>query len=154
LVSIKKTGYKIVISPSRVLTDQIQTHYCWLPADLYENQVDGSDISTPLFIEYLNYTYDIVRKGSKEERFVMTYTMESWARKLRMESLIDARQYGRIRTKLLEVFELGKRLGYLKDYQIDQPGVRVDYNDVLTLDDEMMAAMRSTAKSSKVYHKK
>lgn len=154
LFSLEKNGRELVISPSPVLYDQIETHFCWLPEDLFENQIGSSEISKVLFVEYLNYAYDIERKGRGAKKYTLTYTMESWAKKLQLGSLYDARQKGRVRTKLLEAYELGKQLGYLSDYQIDQPGVTVDKNDVLTLNVDMLSDMRSTNKSSKVYHKK
>ena len=148
LIFLKRVKNNLEIIPSQVLIDQIDKYYCWLPADLYD--ICDSDLFKVLFIEYLNYHYDMERKKRGKKSFEMAYQVETWAYKLRMDAFIKNRQWARIRSKLNQLYEFGKSLGLISNYKIDQKGKTVENLDIITLNTDAFAASRSTRKSSKV----
>ena len=56
--------------------------------------------------------------------YVVKRQMEAVAYALRMDPLLDARQEKRVRVRLNELYEYGKRIGYLRDYEVDVQGAK------------------------------
>jgi hypothetical protein len=148
LVQVTQNQNELVIIPAPIVTDQIDTYFCWLPKDLY--QICGSDYAKVLFLEYLNYHYDNERKKRSHASFTLRYQRETWAYKFRMDSFIRNRQQGRIKDKITELFEFGKSLDLISEYELDQPGRTVDRLDVIKLNTDTFKAARSTYDSSNV----
>ena len=74
--------------------------------------------------------------------YVVKRQMEAMACALRMDSLLDARQEKRVRARLNDLYECGKQIGYLKDYEVDVPGAKYPKIDRLHLNSAKFKAMR------------
>jgi hypothetical protein len=154
LIALEQKGRQLKIAPNPILIDNIDRYYILKPADLYHS----SDDVTARLIEYL--CYQATRKQGKAAEDVITEQPETLAYKLRMEGQVANRQWGRVRKKMIQSYQLAKEQGYLLDYELNVPGVTVEANDVLYLNrqyfDEMrkglpVNAAKSTRKLSKVY---
>jgi len=74
--------------------------------------------------------------------YVLKRQMEAVAYALRMDPLLDARQEKRVRVRLNELYEYGKRIGYLKDYEVDVQGAKYAKVDRLHQNIAKFKAMR------------
>jgi len=55
LIKLEQANGELVITPSPVLVDQVETFFVWKPTNLYTEILDGKDRTKALFIEYLLY---------------------------------------------------------------------------------------------------
>ncbi len=124
---------------SPVLVDQIDTYFVWLPQTLY-TELPAKDITAILFVEYL-----LCQAEQKRRHFgkhTIRVTPESIARSLKLDSLTESRQWGRIREKLNELYDLAQKQGYLSKYAVDQEGLSVKKIDLLTINKQKMYDLR------------
>jgi hypothetical protein len=122
--------------------------------------VTGKDKTEVLFIEYLLYLFEMNRRAGERKVYVVKRQPEVMAHALQMNSLLGARQNSRIRTRLTGLYKRGVDLGYLKTYEIDVPGTRIEKLDCLHQNSAKFREMRaglpvnvakSTCNVSKVY---
>jgi hypothetical protein len=160
LIGLDEGEGKLKITPNPILVDQVDTYFLWKPADLYSEVVTGKDKTEVLFIEYLLYLFEMNRRAGERKVYVVKRQPEVMAHALQMNSLLGARQNSRIRTRLTGLYKRGVDLGYLKTYEIDVPGTRIEKLDCLHLNSAKFREMRaglpvnvakSTCNVSKVY---
>jgi hypothetical protein len=139
LMVLQKSGRNYIIYPSPILVDQIDTYFLWKPRNLFD-KIGGKDTTSVLFMDYLFTRAEQAR--SKRGIYTIKLEQETIAKALRLDKLIETRQWLRIRSRLNDLYEQAKELGYLSSYLIDQNGVKSDKIDVLTLNKETFKNMR------------
>jgi hypothetical protein len=142
IIKLEQLNGEVTITPCPVLVDQIETYFVWKPADLYTKVLDGKDRTKALFIEQLLYLFEMNRREAQGGVYLVKRQLEAMAYALRMDALLDARQEKRIRTRLSKLYEFGKQIGYLKDYEVDVPGAKVAKLDRLHLNSATFRDMR------------
>ncbi len=142
LVTVKKADGQLIIEPSPILSDQHDTYYMSVPADLYTAVLPDRQKSSVLFIEYLFYHYEMQRRSEKIKQYLVTRQMETIAHAIGLGNLIETRQTKKLRTVLNKYYESAKQQGYLRKYEVDVKGARYAMVDKLYIDASTMAELR------------
>jgi hypothetical protein len=142
LVTSKVTGRQLVIVPSPILVDQIETYFILKPDDLYEK----NDQSSVLFVEYLLYHQS--RKTVRKKNPVISEQPETIIAKLRLDHLLRNRKKAEIRSRLNRLYDSAKSSGYLAGYATDQQGTKVAQIDMLYLP---VGRAKSTSSTRNIY---
>jgi len=141
IMARKENSRHLSLYPSPVLMDQINTYFVWMPSDLFERA--GKDQTAVLFIEYLLCQAEQKRRSGR--KYVIDLAPETLARVLRLDSLISTRQWNRVRDKLNNLYNVGKEIGYIEEYSVALPGVRVREVDRLCLNKKAIDGLRIAA---------
>jgi hypothetical protein len=147
LIECRKVEREIEVIPAPILVDQVHDYFVLKPADLYE-LVSGADLR---LIEYLLLQVALGNETISE-------APETIARKIGLDL---ARSEDRQR--LVKSYEKARILGFLKEYELNVPGKRVDRVDQLKLNPESVyhsgaqslppEDQKSTTEGHKVYHR-
>lgn len=140
LINLQQANGELTITPSPVLVHKIETFIVWKPADLYSQVVDEKERAKAIFIEYLLYLFEMNRRRGETAVYVVKRQMEAVTYALRMDALLDARQEKRVRDRLNKLYDYGKEIDYLKDYEVDIPGARYPKIDRLHLNNAKFKA--------------
>ncbi len=121
--------YEVEITPSPILVDQIDSYFILKPANYLEEirRLLGKKSSKFVvqFIEYLLLEVAKRKSASRGEdvkNWEIKNNYKTLAQKLGMDSMIKNRQWGKIRKKLENCYEVAKQLGYLSYYESMVPG--------------------------------
>jgi hypothetical protein len=122
-VRSKKTGlleyYEII--PSTIFLDQRESYFMLIPFNWREEvrHLIGkrkASSYTFRFLLFLRYQFELQRRGKKTQ-FVFKTTAENMAIYLKMPESLYKRHKDRANKILDEVYEVARRLGYLKRYE-------------------------------------
>jgi hypothetical protein len=142
LVEVKRQNGRLEITPSPILFDQHDNYYMILPADLYTAFIPEKRRSLVLFIEYLFYHYEMQRRSGGKKKYWLVRHMETVAYEIGLGNLIETRQRRKLRSTLNKYYEHAKRLGILKEYEVDATGARYPFVDKLHINATAMNALR------------
>ena len=142
LITVKKAGGQLMIELSPILSDQHDTYYMSVPADLYTEVLTDRQKSKVLFIEYLFYHHEMQRRPGGTSAYLVTRQMETIAYAIGLGSLIETRQTKKLRAVLKEYYESAKQQGYLRKYEVDVKGARYETVDKLYINASTMAKLR------------
>lgn len=112
----------IIIEPSPLLVDQIDTYFVLKPANCYQEirvLVGKTSKYVPLFTDFLRTEVtkrEIASRGTGNKNLVIERNYQTLAQNLRMDSYIKTRNWKTIRSTLNKCYEIAKNLGYLKSY--------------------------------------
>lgn len=124
----------IEFMPCFILVDQIDTYFVMKSANQYteiQERYGKIDKYLPLFIDYLHITKtDLLSHKQSLNNIVIK--LETLAYKLRLDWIIQNRQWKRLTKQITEYFEKAKELGYIKDFCIIKglapDGSKVEYS--------------------------
>lgn len=135
---------KILLLPSPILIDEIDSFYLLKPASLHDE------------IKALYPGRRISRYNSLFIELLLTVNIADWkigketlARKLNMDTLIDNRQKSRVDKRIQEALETAKELDFLLDYDEEPTGLLI-----LKLNPERCSRVRAKIASKKRVKKK
>lgn len=129
----------IAIEPNPILIDQIDTYFVLKPANCYQEikiLVGNASKFVYRFVDYL--LTEVAQRnrkkvGMKDWNIKINY--ETLGTILRMDSYIKSRNWKKLRNSITSCYETAKKLGYLKDYKLDQEG-KTKVIDMLILNPE------------------
>ncbi|MDR3050750.1 MAG: hypothetical protein LBU67_03400 [Oscillospiraceae bacterium] len=122
----------LIVEPSVVLVDQVNSYFVLKPAGMYEElrtRYGKLDKRMALFLEYL---FARAADYARNKRpLVFRVSLKTLAYSLRMDKLIESRQAKRILTTLQDFFAKAQDMGYVGEYTL-APGAKpldtmVDY---------------------------
>ncbi len=137
---IKKPGAKRLsyyeISPSAIFLDQRENFYILIPQGWREEvqqlfQKKKLSVYVFRFLLFIRYQYELLRRSKNQTPpYTIRGSAEEIAYALKMPEVTIRRNRKRLNATLDEVYEVGKRVGYLVDYK------RTDVLDTLILNEE------------------
>jgi hypothetical protein len=110
-----------IIQPDSIILSKIANRYILLPADMYTQlrSIIGHRYSSKL-PELINY---VLEQATLNRKDTSTRTIKTLAYTLRMDRLIESRQWIRIRKEILALFKQVKQVGYITSYEPHNDGV-------------------------------
>ncbi|MDB2613913.1 hypothetical protein N9Y92_01990 [Chlamydiales bacterium] len=124
------------VTPSPIFLDQRENYFMFVPYN-WREEVKGlvgekkASSFTFRFLYFLRYQYELKRRSkSQNPPYVIKWSPEEVAGAIKMSKTTIVRNKKRMHSTLQEVYEVGKRLGYLNSYK------RTSYTDELVLCDE------------------
>ena len=146
LIDLKQAAGRLVIIPSPILSDQHDTYYMILPADLYTGIVEEKQRSKVLFIEYLFYHHEKQRSSGINKKYLITRQMKTIGYAIGLGNLIETRQTKKLRSILNEYYGFAQQKGCLRKYEVDAEGARYERVDKLYINATTMSELRKVAK--------
>ncbi len=128
-------GRTIEITPNPVLVDQIDTYFALRPRDFYEHLSTLSPTEAR-FVSMIYSEMEVHRRiahGKGGSSWTIRLTVETLAKKLRVDSLLRSRKKAVLRKKLVNLYDKGVKAGLLEWYTLDQPATKGRVVDVLKL---------------------
>jgi len=121
--------YLMLIEPSRVIIDQLETFFVLQDRNLYQSikqlSNDRPSRYAPLFISWLILQVEMKRR-KKDWSELIKISWQKLARTLGMASWIKTRQWGRIKEELLKCFKIAERRGYLWSHNSSNSDIEND----------------------------
>ncbi|MFW5795121.1 MAG: hypothetical protein ACOCV1_06515 [Bacillota bacterium] len=122
-----KKRTKIVVRPSPILIEQIDTYFVMKPKKYLEEikQKIGKKVSkyTYKFIDLLFVEVaQSLMKQQKKFDWIFERNWKTLASNLKMDNYIKKREWSRIRKIIIKSYDIAKELGYIHSYELDIDG--------------------------------